>query len=241
MRTPSTGPKVAILLLLLPAGGVAVILLDGLLKQRYDDSGFGSFHGFLQAKLLFVGSNHSFSVTSEGTSPSEWRWMPPSNYCYQQLDLDWNGEASEGKGHLDTRSLTLKLPDRSTNLSQSALSNLLLGSSLSTLPPEELEAVIYVHSVILDARDGRLPPPRHHPRSRKDIVHCSMCHYSLGWRFPHSLCLWGAAWTSICLWSALQCRRRERTNGAAATGAQPRSLSIPEQADPGLLSRLRDR
>jgi hypothetical protein len=209
MRAPSNRLKVIALLWLLPAGAIVLFLLAGQAKHRYDNSGFGSFHGLVQATLVYSGPDHSFSVKIAGESAAQWHWISPRNYQYRYLDIEWSGEAGEGKGQIDTSSMTLTSKDKSLPVSRSSLSELLFGTSVNTEPQGEVDAVEFIERKIAEAGQGRLVLPRHHYYHFETPVSGIIAHFSLGARFPYSLYWWTAAWALLCLWIAFRtCRKR---------------------------------
>ncbi len=197
---------------MLPAGAIIVFLLSGLLKGRYDDSGFGSFHGSLTTKLGYFGLDRSVGVHIEGRSPARWHWFRPDNYQYPLLSFSWSGEAGDRSGQIETASMTLRVSDHSVPVSPKSLSELLFGAPLAALRPEEVKAVDCIQGMIEDAALGRLPPPRHHGYHFEKPLSGTMIYSSAGSRYPYSLYWWAGLWAIICLWFMLG-RRRAKTNG----------------------------
>jgi hypothetical protein len=213
MSAPSIVAKVSGRLLLLPAGAAVLFLVSGVTKHRYDDSGFGSFHGLVDAKLLYFGSNHSFSVTIEGRSPARWCWVRPTNYQYDVLSFDWFGEDRKGHGQIDTSSMKLTTDSNTVPVSKASLSDLLYGASPSDIRQEDVEAIGFVERLIVDAGKGRLAAPRHHYYHFETPVGGMLAHFSLGSRFPYSLYWWMGTWCVLCLWVVARAWTRQTANG----------------------------
>jgi hypothetical protein len=218
MSAPSSIARTSALLLLLPAGAVVLFLLSGMTKHRYDDTGFGSFHGLVKTRVFYFGSNHSFSVAIEGRSSARWCWVRPTNYQYEALSFDWFGEDRVGRGEIDTFSMILNTDSNSVPVSNASLSDLLFGVSPAGLHQQDVEAIGFVKRLIVEAGEGRLAPPRHHYYDFKTPVSGMMAHFSLGSRFPYSLYWWTGAWCVLCLWIAARAWARQVPKGAAPNG-----------------------
>lgn len=202
MKAPSTGFKVVLLLLLLPAGMVVLFLAH--LNHRHDNSGFGSFHGFVKAKLSYLGPDRFFSVTIEGRSTSQWHWIHPRNFRYNSLKFEWFGEAGPGKGQIDTASMTLRVKESALPVSRSSLSKLLFDISPRGLTKADVDALDSLERFMVEAGRGRLLPPKHGYHRVEEPLVGSLAHFSLGSRYPYSLYWWCGFWAVTCLWIALR-------------------------------------
>lgn len=186
--------KIAGLILLLPAGAILTMLITSGLKHRYDDSGAGLFHGFVQARLY--GQESFFFVRFEGETKPKWRWARPDNYKYQSLEIEWHSGDTRGKGVLDLSTLVLTTTTNSFALSETSLVNMLQPTDNQHAPSEPEIRKLY--SLLIAAGKGELPCPRHHYHHFEEPLGGSMAHFSLvGWRIPYSVFAWCVTWVII--------------------------------------------
>ena len=181
------------LLLLLPAGAVVVLLVSGVVRHRYDDSGFGTFYGEVHGRFFTEG----FFIGFRGRTQPRWLWVHPENYTYKSLDIEWAGAETKGSGKLILPSCVLQRSDSSGNIIEYDLRELLIGSEHDGVSPATRSAVERVYLLSVDAGRGKLPLPRHHSYSYDEPAGGSLTHFSLGWRFPYSIFVWVVVWVCI--------------------------------------------
>jgi hypothetical protein len=111
---------------------------------------------------------HQFHIEYEGATGPEWYWESPDSYRYKSLRLEWHNIESAGEGILDLETFQLKTEDESFELTEASLSELLFPASIRE-HPRALAQIAEVFSCILLAKEGTLPPPRHHTYSLADL------------------------------------------------------------------------
>ncbi len=208
LRKPSAGFKAFCLLLLLSV----CVVLSLKVKGRYDDSGFGTFHGVFRANLSDSGTDHFFSMTLAGDSPPRWHWIRPTNYQYALLSVEWSGESSTGTGQVDTSSMILKSGDREIPISRSSLSELLFATSPTMLKLGDIKALDEIQRMIAGAGRGELPSPRHHGYHFEKPARVDMVHFSIGSRYPYSIYWCVGLWVAFCLSLVLRRPSAEKTS-----------------------------
>ena len=183
--------QIAGVVALLPVG--LYIIGTGLLPYGY--AAYGHFYGSFHADIAGV-EDPSIWVTLNGRSRPRWQWSRPSNFSYTSLEIRWTREDDSGGTALaDLASSQMSIAGSVTELSEESLRDLLLGPGRVSPSPEEAELVKYSYSLLLDAKNGRLPAPRHHPYHFKDPAYTMMTHFSLGNHYPYAV----TVWVMICL------------------------------------------
>ena len=181
------------LFLLLPVGAIVVLLVSGMFRHRYDDSGFGSFYGEVHGRFF----TEDFFIGFRGRTQPRWRWVHPENYTYKSLDIEWAGKETAGSGKLILPSCVLERFDSSGIVAEDDLRELLTGGEHDGVSPAARSVVERVYLLSVDAGRGKLPLPRHHSYSYDEPAGGSLTHFSLGWRFPYSILVWVLVWVCI--------------------------------------------
>ncbi|MFT7303544.1 MAG: hypothetical protein ACI8UZ_002386 [Akkermansiaceae bacterium] len=168
---------------LLPVGALLLLLANQFYQHRYDDSGFGTFHGFAGGSFSTTDEDFMF-IRFEGRTKSELRWSRPVNYRYVDVDFEWEAESSSGEGVLNLPTMTLEHLDESTKINEEWF----IG-----LNGHEPSAKAFMN-LLIAARDGTLPRPRHHWHHFDGDLDGTLAHFSLGSRYPYSILVWGIVW-----------------------------------------------
>lgn len=168
---------------LLPSGVLLLLLAKPLYQHRYDDRGFGTFHGF--ARGSFSASDGEFMfIRFEGRTEPEWRWSRPINYRYVDVDFEWDAGTTSREGVLNLPTMTLEHSHKSAKIDQ---------DWFLRLNGHEPSAKAFMN-LLIAARDGTLPRPRHHWHHFEGDLHGTLAHFSLGSRYPYSIPIWGFVW-----------------------------------------------
>ena len=172
-------------LCLLPLGILFLPTLIG--HHPYDDRGVGSFGGFVSGRFGVL--DEFVSMNFEGRSSSEWRWSRPSNYRYSELEFEWYSRGQSGDGSLDLSDMMLDTSSGPIAIDKKWFMQLPCDEELA----EEFMAVL------IAARDGSLPRPRHHNYYFEAPLDGRLSHWSLGFRLPYESFSWAVLWTLATL------------------------------------------
>ncbi len=150
--------KAILWVILLPIGVLVLLFAKPLYRHPYDDRGFGRFYGF--AGGTFASREGFLFIKFEGRTKPEWRWAPPSNYSYGDVNFEWDAGSTKGSGQLNLPSMTLTTSDGVTSIDR---------DWFLSRNDHENTATTYM-DLLTAARDGTLPPPRHHWHRFHDTV-----------------------------------------------------------------------
>jgi hypothetical protein len=193
---------------LLPAGVLLLLWAKPFYQHRYDDRGFGTFHGFAGGGFITT-VERAMSISFEGRTEPEWRWARPTNYRYVDVDFEWDAGGIGGEGQLNLPTMTLTQSDESLTIDR---------DWFLQLSGHESSATEYMDFLIA-AREGTLPRPRHHPHHLDGAINGTLAHFSLGSRYPYSILIWGAVWAFATIF--LLMRRKRPTEAEQAGDANP--------------------
>ena len=168
---------------LLPVGILILLLAKPLYQHAYDDRGFGTFHGFVRGNF-FASDDGFMSISFAGRTEPEWRWSRPTNYRYDDVDFVWDSDSAHGEGILNLPTMTLEHSGEFTKIDQ---------DWFLRLDGNEPSAKAFM-DLLIAARDGTLPRPRHHWHHFEGAIEGRLTHFSLGFRYSYPILIYGFVW-----------------------------------------------
>ena len=155
--------------------GIGILVFSLFLPHRnvrgaWPENYAGVYYGMLNARFFLEGGPETDSYVGifslQGESPRMWAWRSPKRISYRQLEFQWSasvwsayweGERHDGKGVIDLVALEYQMDGERGKLTPALMNEWLF--RLDNVRDERIEIVF---EFILDAANGRLPPPRHH-------------------------------------------------------------------------------
>lgn len=130
--------------------------------------------------------------------------------AYQTVAIEWemyHGNQGKGQASLDLEQMGIVAHDQTTDITEKSLSTLL---GFSTANPREAEQVATLLSFLESARDGTLPPPRHHGYALPEPLPGYMQHFATGTSIPPLQLIWVIVWSAIGLGASVRRRAARR-------------------------------
>lgn len=179
--------KLAGLVGLLITGSIAIHLIESAKIHRYIEYGAGYRYGSVNLMIRF--EDIPYFIHIEGETEPQWYWTPNQNYAYQKLNIVRSTNGVESDAVIDLASFEFIENGKTVSISKFNLKNLMPFESNTT----EAE-VLELYDFLLKAKEGKLPPPRHHTYRLEEPLNGYMQHFSLGLTISYYVIAWGILW-----------------------------------------------